>query len=151
VIEHTVSPKATLAGLLTFAQNGGILLIAVPHFLNPRGVIWMTLATLLKVPMSLSDKHFVHPWDMKVWAEENSAVAILITTVDRDWGIGDKLIRDFSKRIPNAIRDAKLADNADFDSFLDYLKKLIDYLSTQSTDGALLDGATAIYTLQVKD
>ena len=87
----------------------------------------MTLATLLKVPMSLSYKHFAHPWDMKVWAEENGAVADLITTVDKDWRIGNKLIRDFSKRIPNVIRDAKLADNADVALFLDYLQKLIEY------------------------
>ena len=148
VIEHTESPKVTLAALSRFLNNDGVLLIAVPHFMNPRGVIWMTLATLLRIPMSLSDKHFIHPWDMEAWAEENGAVVSLVTTVDRDWGTGNKLIRDFSKRIPNALRDAKLADNADVELFLDYLQKLIDYVNIQSTDGALLNGATAIYILQ---
>ena len=48
----------------------GQLVVTCPSFLNLRGHVWMTLQLLLDVPMSLTDLHFICPFDMERWAEE---------------------------------------------------------------------------------
>jgi len=146
VLEHTADPLATLIKLKSLLNDSGKIILAVPHFLNPRGVIWMTLATLLRVPMSLSDRHFIHPWDMNGWAEALGMKCHQLTTVDSEWAFGDRLLRDFRKRIPNALRDAGINDIST-DDFFDYLQNLVSYVSTDHGGGPLLEGATALYEI----
>ena len=145
VLEHTADPLATLTKLKSLLNDGGKIILAVPHFLNPRGVIWMTLATLLRVPMSLSDRHFIHPWDMSGWAEALGMKCLQLTTVDSEWAFGDRLLQDFRKRIPNALRDAGLINDISTDDFFDYLQNLVSHVSTDHGGGPLLEGATALY------
>jgi len=147
VLEHTVDPLATLKKLKSLLNDSGKIILAVPHFLNPRGVIWMTLATLLRVPMSLSDRHFIHPWDMNSWCEEIAMKCHQITTVDREWAFGDRLLRDFRKRIPNALGDAGYINDISAEDFFDYLQNLVNYVSTGDGLGPMLEGATALYEL----
>lgn len=106
----------------------------------------MALATLLEVPMSLSDLHFIHPWHMKQWASDLGLNAELINTVDRDWAYGQRLLRDYGKRLRNALRDADLPTDK-VDSYLSYLENLVRYLETENA-GPGLDGATALYRIR---
>jgi 2-polyprenyl-3-methyl-5-hydroxy-6-metoxy-1,4-benzoquinol methylase len=150
VLEHTVDPLATLKKLKSLLNDGGKIILAVPHFLNPRGVIWMTLATLLRVPMSLSDRHFIHPWDMSSWAEEIGMKCHQLTTVDREWAFGNRLLKDFRKRIPNALGDAGYLNDISAEDFFDYLQNLVNHVSTGNNGGPMLEGATALYELTVQ-
>lgn len=145
-MEHLDEPERFLKRMTDFLSEDGAIIIACPHFLNPRGYVWMALATLLEVPMSLSDLHFIHPWHMRKWASELDFDAELVTTVDRDWAYGQRLLRDFDKRLRNALRDAKLP-NDKVDAYMDYLGNLVQHLK-QGGAGPGLDGATAIYRLQ---
>jgi 2-polyprenyl-3-methyl-5-hydroxy-6-metoxy-1,4-benzoquinol methylase len=145
-LEHLDDPARFLARMTEFLADDGTIIIACPHFLNPRGYVWMALATLLEVPMSLSDIHFIHPWQMKKWALDLGMTAELVTTVDRDWGYGPRLMRDYEKRLRNAMRDANLPTDK-IDNYLDYLDKLVKHFSTE-TPGAGLEGATALYQLR---
>ena len=147
VLEHTADPLATLIKLKSLLNDGGKIILAVPHFLNPRGVIWMTLASLLRVPMSLSDRHFIHPWDMNDWAEALGMKCRQLTTVDSEWAFGDRLLQDFRKRIPNALRDAGYINDISTDDFFDYLQNLVSHVSTDHGGGPLLEGATALYEI----
>ena len=98
-MEHLDEPARFLRRMSEFLTDEGNIIIACPHFLNPRGYVWMTLALLLDVPMSLSDLHFIHPWHMKEWVAEVGMEAELVTTVDRKWAYGPRLIKDFDKRL----------------------------------------------------
>lgn len=144
-MEHLDDPAAFLARMSECLSQDGTILIACPHFLNPRGYVWMALATLLKVPMSLSDLHFIHPWHMEKWAHDLRMSVELVGTVDRDWAYGQRLLRDFGKRLTNALRDAKLPTDQ-VDTYLDYLQNLVQHLKTKNVDEGL-DGATALYRL----
>jgi 2-polyprenyl-3-methyl-5-hydroxy-6-metoxy-1,4-benzoquinol methylase len=147
-MEHLDEPVQFLKRMTEFLADDGTIVIACPHFLNPRGYVWMALATLLDVPMSLSDLHFIHPWHMKEWAEKLGMDAELVTTVDRNWAYGPRLLKDFDKRLRNALSDAKL-QSENVDLYMKYLKSLVEYLETENV-GAGLDGATAFYRMQHK-
>jgi len=147
-MEHLDEPDKFLEKISAFLADDGVILIACPHFLNPRGYVWMALATLLDVPMSLSDLHFIHPWHMKVWAAALGMEAELVTTVDRSWAYGPRLLKDFDKRLRNALRDAKLSTGK-VDDYMKYLNYLVQYLGLGDV-GAGYDGATAFYRLQLK-
>jgi len=145
-MEHLDEPARFLGRMTEFLTEDGTILVACPHFLNPRGYVWMALATLLEVPMSLSDLHFIHPWHMKQWASDLGLNAELINTVDRDWAYGQRLLRDYGKRLRNALRDADLPTDK-VDSYLSYLENLVRYLETENA-GPGLDGATALYRIR---
>jgi 2-polyprenyl-3-methyl-5-hydroxy-6-metoxy-1,4-benzoquinol methylase len=147
-MEHLDEPVSFLRRTTEFLADDGTILIACPHFLNPRGYVWMALATLLDVPMSLSDLHFIHPWHMKEWSEGLGLDTELVTTVDRNWAYGSRLLKDFDKRLRNALRDANLPTGR-VDDYMEYLNHLVQHLETGNA-GVGLDGATAFYRLRRK-
>lgn len=144
-MEHLDEPALFLKRMTEFLADEGTIIIACPHFLNPRGYVWMALATLLEVPMSLSDLHFIHPWHMKKWASELGLSSELVTTVDRDWAYGQRLLRDYGKRLRNALRDAGLPVN-NVDAYMEYLDSLVQHLKIDAV-GSGMEGATALYHL----
>jgi 2-polyprenyl-3-methyl-5-hydroxy-6-metoxy-1,4-benzoquinol methylase len=147
-MEHLDNPRQFLGRMVDLLTEDGDILVACPHFLNPRGYVWMALATLLDVPISLSDLHFIHPWHMDEWASSLDLSSELITTVDRNWAYGQRLLRDFGKRLPNALRDAGLPTR-NVEAYMRYLEDLVRYLELQKA-GPGLDGATALYRFRRK-
>lgn len=144
VIEHTDDPQAFLESLSHHLRPDGELIITCPSFLNVRGYVWMALQLLLDVPMSLSDKHFICPFDMEAWA--NAVGLHCQWRTFRHWQAhGEPLIYDFKKRLTNALRDAGL-DNAKVDRFLAWLDQARRY--EQDT---YHNGAKAFYRLKRHD
>ena len=144
-IEHMDDPQAFLVRVERLMSPKGKMLITCPHFINIRGFVWMALALLQNVPMSLSDLHFVHPWQMREWAKAAGLAVESTRSVDHDRGNGAWLIRDFRKRLPNALRDAGIG-TAGVESYLTHLQSLVDYMAEQA-ERYRLDGATALYVL----
>ena len=140
-LEHMDDPGCALRHLSGLADT---VIITCPHFINVRGLVWMALATLLTVPMSLSDLHFIHPWDMDKWATEAGMAAKLLGTVDHGWGCGERLLNDFGKRLPNALKDRGLPTEH-VEEYLDYLGRLVSHVG--ESDQYQMDGATAVYML----
>jgi len=147
-LEHLDEPAKFLKRMTEFLAKDGQILIACPHFLNPRGYVWMALATLLDVPMSLSDLHFIHPWHIREWAAGVGMDAELVATVDRMWAYGPRLLKDFDKRLRNALRDANL-QTGKVDAYMGYLNNLVRELEAGS-EAFGMDGATALYRLTNK-
>jgi len=144
-MEHLDEPVKFLSKMAEFLNDDGVIIIACPHFLNPRGYAWMALATLLDVPMSLSDLHFIHPWHMKKWANDCGMNAELVNTVDRSWAYGARLLKDYDRRLRNALRDSKLPTDK-VDSYMDYLDNLVKHFESEDV-GSGMDGATALYRI----
>jgi len=146
VLEHLDNPFDALTEIMDkHVAADGLLITSSPSFVNPRGYVWMTLQLLFDVPMSLTDQHFICPFHMKEYADDNGLKIDMMFT-DHDWASGEKMIKDFEKRLPNALRDANLpVENVD--RLLKWLKKVSDYQKYQRLFDDSFTGATAVYKL----
>ena len=133
-IEHMDDPATALRKMATDHLNRpGQIITSSPSFLNPRGYVWMTLQLLFDVPMSLSDRHFLCPFDFEAFATELGARMDFVS-VDQDWGHGPRLIEDFDRRLRNALRDRGL--DADVDRFMAWLTQTITHNAYTEFSGA---------------
>ena len=137
VMEHLDAPWNELKNMMeNYLEDGGCLITSSPSFLNPRGYVWMTLQKLFDVPMSLTDLHFICPFDMEKFCDENG-YGLDYESIHQDWGSGDIMIRDFNKRLRNALRDADM-DNSKVDDLLEWLHKANRYFQTDESTGAIV-------------
>ena len=137
VLEHIDAPFKLLKKLLKYNLNkNGMVVFLSPSFMNPRGYVWMTLQILLKVPMSLTDINFFSPTDFIKFSKKNNC-SLSFTTIAHNWGGGKKTIKDFNKRLVNALRDAKL-NNKKVKPFLVWLEDAIKYFQHTNNSGALM-------------
>ena len=147
-LEHTDRPWETLLAMGGLVPPGGELIITCPYFLNIRGFVWMALQTLLNVPMSLSDLHFISPFDIDDWLRDTPLSVQRVQTFDHSRANGELMLVDFRKRLTNALRDANL-DNSRVEAFVEWLGKVVSY--REASGAAALDGATALYVIQKSD
>lgn len=135
VLEHMDDPFGALrAWRARLLKPGGVILTSSPSFLNPRGYVWMALQLLLDVPMSLSDLHFLCPFDFETFAKKEG-MRLTYESCDHDWASGGLTITDFKKRLTNALRDAQL-DNTNVDRFLAWLEQAVRYYRPETWSGA---------------
>lgn len=144
VLEHMDNPFDTLKKIsVNLLNRPGKIITSSPSFLNPRGYIWMTLHLLFDIKISLSDLHFLFPYDFEEWAKQLNTKLSYIS-VDQDWGHGDRLIIDFNKRLRNAFKDKGITGiTADIDKYLKWLSKTLKYTAYTN-----FSGATIIYQLE---
>jgi SAM-dependent methyltransferase len=143
VLEHLDKPFEELRYIRrALLRPGGSIITSSPSFLNPRGYVWMTLLLLLDVPMSLSDLHYLCPFDFEEFAESDG-LSLKYASTNHDWGGGELTIIDFKKRLTNALRDAKL-NNQNVDRFLVWLEKAVQYYRPEE-----FSGATVVYRLDL--
>lgn len=142
VLEHLDDPFGELQVLIsTRLKPGGAVITSSPSFLNPRGYIWMALKLLLDVPMSLSDIHYLCPFDFEEFANKKG-LKLSYDSTNHSWGGGKLTIMDFKKRLTNALRDAKLG-NGNVDRFLGWLEKAVRFYRPEE-----FSGATVAYRLE---
>ena len=67
----------------------------------------MTLLHLFDAPITLADLHYLTPIDHEKWAKKLD-MKIKWRTIEKSWGHGEVLIKDFKRRIPNVLSDAGL-------------------------------------------
>ncbi|HYG89073.1 MAG TPA: class I SAM-dependent methyltransferase [Azospirillum sp.] len=123
VIEHLDDPEQAIVDLMERVAPGGKLVVTCPNFTNLRGYVWMTLQVLLQVPMSLTDLHFLSPFDFEQIARTHD-LSLEWATFGHDRVYSEKLIVDMRKRLTNALRDAKL-DNSRVPQFMDWLSQVL--------------------------
>jgi len=137
VLEHLDEPFVALKQIIdNNLREGGTLITSSPSFLNPRGYIWMTLQTLFDIPMSLTDLNFLCPFDFEKFCYENN-LDLEMKSIFQDWGSGKTMIRDFNKRLRNALKDTNM-DNSKVDKLLSWLNKAIPYFSRNNHSGAVI-------------
>lgn len=144
-LEHMDKPWDTLVTMAQLIPPGGEIIITCPYFLNIRGFIWMALQILLNVPMSLTDMHFISPFDVEEWLRDIPLQLVRVKTFDYSQGNGPLMLTDLQKRLANALRDAKL-DNTQVKPFIEWLEKVVRYREVSNADA--LGGATALYLMQ---
>jgi SAM-dependent methyltransferase len=135
VMEHFDKPWDELKNIIdNFLSDDGIVITSSPSFLNPRGYIWMTLAKLFDVPMSLTDLHFICPFDMINFCESNE-YNLEYESIDQDWGCGEKMLNDLNKRLRNALRDADM-DNTKVGDLLSWMSVASKHFVRNNDTGA---------------
>jgi 2-polyprenyl-3-methyl-5-hydroxy-6-metoxy-1,4-benzoquinol methylase len=137
VLEHFDEPYVALDYICkNICKPGGRIITSSPSFLNPRGFVWMALQLLLNVPMSLTDLHFLCPFDFEKYCDEHG-YKLSYKSLFHQLAWGEKTVLDFRKRLTNALRDAKL-DNSNVDRFLEWFEKTIPYAQHDNHTGALV-------------
>lgn len=145
-LEHMPRPRDALLKMGSLTPWDGEIILTCPCFLNIRGFVWMTLQTLLAVPMSLTDIHFISPFDIEKWVEGTPLRLVSVRTFDCSRGNGFLMLTDLRKRLTNALRDAGL-DNSRVESFVRWLEQVVHYWERRM-HRPHLDGATALYVIQ---
>jgi len=137
VLEHFDHPFEELSGIIDrYLKPDGAVITSSPSFLNPRGYVWMTLQLLFDVPMSLTDLHFLCPFDFEEFAEKKG-LKLTLKSTNQQWGSGAMTIADFDKRLRNALRDAGMPTQG-VDRFLDWLQKAVRYHCSSEYTGAVV-------------
>ncbi len=140
VLEHLDDPFTELKWMMdNLVSDYGDIITSSPGFINPRGIVWMTL-DMLGAVMSKTDLHFINPWDMENFAKEHG-YRVAMQCCDLDWAGGGKMIADQKQRIPLALKDGGLPVGK-VDKFLSWLE-----LATNRMQPAPLGGATIVYKI----
>ncbi|OGF82208.1 hypothetical protein A3B18_02720 [Candidatus Giovannonibacteria bacterium RIFCSPLOWO2_01_FULL_46_13] len=140
-LEHLDNPFEALKKLAGLLAPRGSFIITCPNWTNPRGYILMTLWFLFRAKITLADLHYLTPIEFEEWAKKLK-MTLSWRTVEQEWGHGDKMIRDFEKRLPNVARDSKLPTDK---------KKIQEFISWAGTHivplekNHIFSGAVALY------
>ena len=106
-LEHFDKPFAALKRFRGMLRAGGSIIVVSPNWSNPRGYMLMTLKHLFDAKITLADLHYFTPLDFERWAKA-LGMKLVWRTIDYDWAMGKRLVRDLKRRIPNVLRDSKL-------------------------------------------
>lgn len=140
-LEHMDDPLALLKTLKRHVKPGGSLIVTCPNWVNPRGYFLQTLELLFKAPITLADLHYLTPIEFQAWSKR-LRMPLSWKTVDHDWAHGKLLIKDFKRRIPNVLRDAKLPRRqSQIDAFIRWIEKHVLPLDHETA----FSGATGLY------
>jgi len=143
VLEHLDDPWGELRWIINnLLSPGGDIITSSPCFLNPRGLIWMTLHMLGAV-MSRTDRRFLHPSQFRDFCIDQG-YHFSMMDCDYSWGNENIMVDDFSQRIPLALKDGGIpVDNNELENFLHWV--YYDYLKSGSKGNF---GATMVYHIK---
>lgn len=121
-LEHMDKPFEAVQKFKTLLKPHGSLILTCPNWVNPRGLILMTLEKLFDAPITLADIHYFSPATFEMWAKKLK-MKLSWRTFDISRAVGENLIKDFRKRIPNVLRDTKLPRKKEnIDALLSWLE-----------------------------
>jgi 2-polyprenyl-3-methyl-5-hydroxy-6-metoxy-1,4-benzoquinol methylase len=144
-LEHMEMPELELKKMVGLVKGKGEIVLTCPYFLNLRGFIWMSLALLLDVPMSLTDRHYISPFDIERWLKGTDMRLVCVQPFDYERANGQQMLVDMKKRLTNALCDAGLP-NKGVDTTLVWLEKVVEYEAR--TSPGRFGGANALYLIQ---
>lgn len=142
-LEHMDDPFAVLKHMSEIAPT---LVITCPNWLNARGYILQTLWHMFRARITLADLHYLSPVHFEDWAKKLN-MTLEWKTIDHDWSHGERLIQDFTRRLPNVVRDSELGTSQEhIDEFIEWIKNHALPLEEETRIG----GATGVYHLRRK-
>ncbi len=146
-IEHMDNPGLALKKMLKLLKDEGQLVITCPYFINVRGIVWMSLALLLDVPMSLTDKHFISPFNIEEWLLGTGFSISTVKYFDYEKANGDIMIDDMKKRLTNAMNDSGLSS----DKVPDMIRWLSNVVEKEKDAINTMNGASSLYVIKKEE
>jgi len=143
-LEHMDDPQKALHKMVDLVGNNGQIILTCPYFINTRGLVWMTLALALNVPMSLTDKHFISPFDIRKWLDDTDYILSDIKYFDNSRANGSDMIVDMEKRLHNALSDANLP----VDQLPQLMRWLTNLVEEEGSTLSKMHGASALYLIK---
>lgn len=145
-LEHMDDPLKSLKLFKKHLTKNGCIITTSPNWSNPRGYMLMPLLLLFNAPITLADLHYFTPVDFKNFSKQ-LGMSLSWKTFDRSWGHGKILVKDFKKRIPNVLHDAKLpSEKKKIDLLIKWIEKNISLMNNDLPHS----GATGLYVLTLK-
>lgn len=121
-LEHMDNPYQVLKQFKKQLKPGGKIILTCPNWTNPRGYMLLTLKYLFNARITLADINHLTPLEFIAWSKKLN-MKLGWETFDSDWSQGDKLVKDFKKRIPNVLRDMGIVNkDEEIDKFLLWIK-----------------------------
>ena len=146
-LEHMDNPFLMLKKLKKSLKQGGKIIITSPNWLNPRGYVLLTLYYLFNAPITLADLHYLTPIEFEKWAGKMN-MKIKWKTIDKSWGHGEILVKDFKRRIPNVLKDSNLqVSKKNISNLINWIQS---HVVTMDND-LPHSGATGLYVLSSKN
>jgi len=143
-LEHMDDPKTALHEMLRMLDKNGKVVLTCPFFINLRGMVWMTLALALDVPMSLTDKNFISPFNIKEWLVGTGFELSEVTYFDYERANGELMLTDMDKRLNNALRDASLPSEG-VPRLMEWLQNVVNH---ESESLEVMNGSSALYIIE---
>lgn len=140
ILEHLDDPFTELKWMMdNLLTDKGDVITSSPCFLNPRGIVWMTL-DMLGAVMSKTDLHYLNPKDFSAFCQKYG-YEYSWDHCDQDWAVGKQMIDDLRIRIPLSLKDR----NIPFDE--NKIEKFLKWLDESRLNMANNYGATAAYRI----
>jgi len=145
-LEHMDNPLKILKSFKKHLSPRGKIIITSPNWTNSRGYILISLYYLFNAPITMADLHYQTPIDFQNYAKSLN-MRLKWNTFDESWANGDVLLKDFERRLPNVLRDAKLPKNMkNIKNLLDWIEKNVLPFNNKLKHS----GATGIYIFTLK-
>lgn len=141
-LEHLDEPLSALKKLKSLLKPNGSLIITCPNWTNPRGYILQTLRMLFDAKITLADIHYFSPLDFQGFAKK-LGMKLIWRTVDHSWAQGEKLVADFTRRLPNVLLKDKRLKVSPFQiaEFVSWVEKTIVPIESKKAHS----GAVGLY------
>lgn len=145
-LEHMDRPFIALKRMIKFLKPGGSLILTCPNWTNPRGYILQTIWQLFGIRITMADIHHLTPIEFQRWGKQ-LGLRLAWRTFDQDWGHGDRLIKDFTRRIPAIFKTANVPlPKKRSQAFIEWIQSHILPLD----HAAPFSGATGLYHFRRK-
>lgn|GEM_PF-1558200 len=141
VLEHVKDPVTSLRRINQLLEEGGTAVVSCPNFLNFRGHSYMTLLTLLELPMSLADLRYVSYLDIQSWCQQTGFELLNSVGAIYRFGWDEKAVLDMIQRVPLAVRDKNLSVPLNYEAYNNWLRSQVainrQYLNYLESQGFL--------------
>ena len=101
--EHFENPWSIISNLKKNMYKGSKLIFSVPNYINPRGLILLTIKELFKKKISKSDIYFFKPEEIKNKLKNMGFKKISIQTIRRNETFGKTAKLDLKQRLKKII------------------------------------------------
>lgn len=140
-LEHMDNPPGVLKRLKAHVKRRGSIIIVCPNWTNPRGYALLTLWYLFRAPITRADLHYLTPIEFEKWSKV-LGMGLAWRTFDHDWAHGERLIKDFKRRLPSVLHDAGLPLNQKYiNDFIKWIEEHVVPLDHKTR----FSGASALY------
>ena len=106
-LEHFTNPWSIISKIKNMLKNSKFI-FTVPNYINPRGLVLLTIKELFNKKISKSDIFFFTPDIIKKELKKLKFKNISIKTIKSDETYGDIAFQDLKQRLPKVLGNNKL-------------------------------------------